>query len=133
MDEAHVYERRIQRGASRLYHEHERRVLRVFSSLYTALYVVKFFRGGHHRRGQIWAFVLFVWNLQHIWTLLPQPQRTKRALFSFFFAQSDGQRDTSLHKPVILKLFSTLRSFLVPVFWIVFNLPSRFDDTLQVL
>ena len=75
MDEAaaHEHEGRVQRReASRLYHEHERRVLRVLFlsrlSLHArSLYVVKFFRDdGHHSqaRPQIWAFVLFVWNLR---------------------------------------------------------------------
>lgn len=50
-------------ACSRLYREHALRVQRVPRARFS---MVKFFRGGgqHRRRGQIWAFVLFVWDLR---------------------------------------------------------------------
>lgn len=132
MDEAHGYEARIQARASRLYHEHERSFsLFLFPLLLpptcSPLHVVKFFRDGHQRRGQIWAFVLFVWNLRPISDPFFHLQRSSTTNPSFFLSlcvlRTLTRQARWYFQIILLPLFVSIRSSLV---YTIINLYIRF-------
>lgn len=111
MDEAHGYEARIQARASRLYHEHERSFsLFLFPPPYVPLHVVKFFRDGHQRRGQIWAFVPFVWNLRPISGPFFHLERSTTTNPSFFLSAcfEHWRDDISKSFPLFVSIRSSL-------------------------